>query len=210
MSSTMYKNEYCNCWKNERGELHREDGPAVEYPSGCKFWWVDGKLHRIEGPACIWSGGYKLWYVSGKDITPLVHELISKSPFSEDVHLVILAKYFSQVSDFRLFRIVKPFLTEKEKSTNMHLNENGDKIYSGKFDKYRYGIHRIEGPAIEFLSGDNWWYIADKDITKLVRELLARSPFNENVNLGILAEYWAERGDFRLLDIVQPYLAESK
>ena len=31
----MYYNEY--------GQLHRDDGPAVEYPDGRKEWWLHGK-----------------------------------------------------------------------------------------------------------------------------------------------------------------------
>jgi len=26
------------------GKLHREDGPAVEWPNGTKFWCLNGKL----------------------------------------------------------------------------------------------------------------------------------------------------------------------
>ena len=25
------------------GKLHREDGPAIEYPNGHKFWYLNGK-----------------------------------------------------------------------------------------------------------------------------------------------------------------------
>ena len=28
------------------GELHREDGPAVEYVSGTKHWYLNGERHR--------------------------------------------------------------------------------------------------------------------------------------------------------------------
>jgi len=31
----MYYNEY--------GQLHRDDGPAIEYPDGRKEWWVNGQ-----------------------------------------------------------------------------------------------------------------------------------------------------------------------
>ncbi len=37
-------------YRNERGELHREDGPAIEYTSGTKMWYQNGKLHREDGP----------------------------------------------------------------------------------------------------------------------------------------------------------------
>ena len=30
------------------GQLHREDGPAVEYANGTKEWWVDGKHVKTE------------------------------------------------------------------------------------------------------------------------------------------------------------------
>jgi len=37
--------------RNKKGELHRVDGPAVEYADGSREWWLDGKLHRADGPA---------------------------------------------------------------------------------------------------------------------------------------------------------------
>lgn len=83
-------------------------------------------------------------------------------------------------------------------------HEDGYKAY------YRDGRrHRIEGPAVQLEHCKQWW-VYDKCISDLVRELLRNSPFGEDVHLGILAEYFAERGDFRLLDIIQPYLTESK
>ena len=33
------------------GILHREDGPALEYFNGDKYYFVDGILHREDGPA---------------------------------------------------------------------------------------------------------------------------------------------------------------
>ena len=55
------------CWYlNDK--LHREDGPAVEYPNGSKHWYLNGELHREDGPAVEWASGYKEWYVNGKEI----------------------------------------------------------------------------------------------------------------------------------------------
>lgn len=31
--------------------LHREDGPALEWATGTKFWYKEDKLHREDGPA---------------------------------------------------------------------------------------------------------------------------------------------------------------
>ena len=47
------------------GERHREDGPAIEYPDGCKWWYINGKLHRENGPAVEWNDGTKYWYIHG-------------------------------------------------------------------------------------------------------------------------------------------------
>lgn len=53
-------------WRNEKGELHREDGPAIEYNDGAKSWWVNGKRHRENGPAIIFADGSRQWYIDGK------------------------------------------------------------------------------------------------------------------------------------------------
>ena len=33
------------------GNLHREDGPAVEWADGGYEWWLNGEPHRVDGPA---------------------------------------------------------------------------------------------------------------------------------------------------------------
>ena len=53
-------------WRNEKGEYHREDGPAFIYPNGGCIWYKNGKRHREDGPAVEYTEGYKAWYVHGK------------------------------------------------------------------------------------------------------------------------------------------------
>ena len=48
------------------GELHREDGPAIELANGDKSWWLHGKIHRNNGPAMEIANGNKLWFLHGK------------------------------------------------------------------------------------------------------------------------------------------------
>ena len=48
------------------GELHREDGPAIEGLNGYKSWYLNGKLHREDGPAIEGLDGYKEWYLKGE------------------------------------------------------------------------------------------------------------------------------------------------
>ena len=52
-------------WYNDKHELHRLDGPAVEYADGYKAWYVEGKLHRLDGPAVEWANGRKEWWFNG-------------------------------------------------------------------------------------------------------------------------------------------------
>jgi hypothetical protein len=50
-------------------KCHRTDGPAVEYASGTKCWYVDGKRHRTDGPAVEYASGTKCWYHDGDELT---------------------------------------------------------------------------------------------------------------------------------------------
>ena len=61
---------YVNCYGGKywylNGELHRENGPAVEWPNGYKAWYLNDKLHREDGPAAELSNGVKEWYINDK------------------------------------------------------------------------------------------------------------------------------------------------
>lgn len=56
-------------WRNELGQLHREDGPAAEKSTGMKAWWLNGKCHREDGPAWILSNGETKWLLVGMNIS---------------------------------------------------------------------------------------------------------------------------------------------
>ena len=45
-------------------QIHRTDGPAVEHPHGSKEWWLNDQRHRTDGPAYEGAGGCKFWYVN--------------------------------------------------------------------------------------------------------------------------------------------------
>ena len=66
-------------WLN--GELHREDGPAIEWANGTKYWWLNGELHREDGPAIERVDGSKEWFLNGKVVTEAEHKkLTTKEP----------------------------------------------------------------------------------------------------------------------------------
>ena len=56
-------------WFNSKGQLHREDGPAIEYSNGTKSWYLKGHLHREDGPAMEWVNGTIFWYLEGECYT---------------------------------------------------------------------------------------------------------------------------------------------
>ena len=51
---------------NEHGQLHREDGPAIDHADGTREWYVDGKIHRTDGPAIERASGTRSWWVNGR------------------------------------------------------------------------------------------------------------------------------------------------
>ena len=56
-------------WRNELGQLHREDGPAIVCAYGYKEWYINDKLHREDGPAIEYADGDKSWYINDKEYT---------------------------------------------------------------------------------------------------------------------------------------------
>jgi hypothetical protein len=52
-------------WRNEKGQLHRLDGPAVVINRNYE-WWINGQRHRIDGPAVEYANGHKEWLIHGK------------------------------------------------------------------------------------------------------------------------------------------------
>lgn len=62
--------EYGTRWYyNAAGRLHRNNGPAVEWADGDKFWYQNGQLHRIDGPAIEYSNGDKVWFINDVELT---------------------------------------------------------------------------------------------------------------------------------------------
>lgn len=49
-----------------KGRAHREDGPALEYTDGTKYWYLNGVITREDGPAIEYVDGRRDWYLKGK------------------------------------------------------------------------------------------------------------------------------------------------
>jgi len=50
-------------WFDSDGRRHREDGPAIEFTNGAKYWLIHGKYHREDGPAYESVTGNKAYYL---------------------------------------------------------------------------------------------------------------------------------------------------
>lgn len=48
-------------YRDNKGRLHREDGPAVIYPDGSKFYHVNGSRTSITQPTSYFDNGYVEW-----------------------------------------------------------------------------------------------------------------------------------------------------
>jgi len=64
-------------WRDGNGRFHRDNGPAIERPSGNNRWYRHGTYHREGGPAVISKDGYRAWYRGGvlhRDDGPAVED----------------------------------------------------------------------------------------------------------------------------------------
>ena len=52
----------------KNGIVHNENGPAIIFESGDKYWIVDGKFHNENGPAKL-INNIKYYFINGKELT---------------------------------------------------------------------------------------------------------------------------------------------
>ena len=64
--STRFEFEDRVEWHDDQGQLHRDDGPAIERADGTRSWFVNGQRHRDDGPAFEGEDGTRSWFVNGK------------------------------------------------------------------------------------------------------------------------------------------------
>lgn len=70
MEYDIKADKYKICYFKKGTDIfHREDGPALEYCNGEKYWFFDGDLHRINGPAIEYNNGYISWHINGKRLS---------------------------------------------------------------------------------------------------------------------------------------------
>lgn len=63
------KHEYLDSYRYfKNNKLHREDGPAIEWNDGDRWWFYNGLKHREDGPAISLFTGYKEYWYHGVKI----------------------------------------------------------------------------------------------------------------------------------------------
>ena len=106
------------------GNLHREDGPAIERASGSKEWWLNNKLHREDGPAVERANGRKEWWLCGnrhREDGPAIEYASGNKDWylnGEEVHP-------EQIVDYHLIR--GTFCYYDEQTDTLHFAENNER-----------------------------------------------------------------------------------
>jgi hypothetical protein len=147
-------------WKDKDGKLHREDGPALEWPEkGATAWYIHGRLHREDGSATDGPLG-KGWYRNGKK-------------HREDGPAVVLADGRMEWYRNGGFHREDGPASERLDGTKVwyrqgKLHREGGPASEGPEGRFwwRNGKpHRVDGPAMEFADGRTEWWIDGVELT---------------------------------------------
>jgi hypothetical protein len=153
-------------WRNDKGELHREDGPAIETIDKNRFWYQNNLKHRFDGPAIELSNGTKIWYFVGFKLN-----CINNQDF-----LLFLSKPICLTNNWyhkiwynargNIHREDGPAIEysngDKSWFINGKLHREDGPAYVSDFTKKWYinnELHRLDGPAVEYNGIDTkYWY----------------------------------------------------
>lgn len=73
----------------QNGQRHRTDGPAVECADGTRYWYKNNLLHRTDGPAIEFASGDREWRIKGKQLTEEKFNRQTKKTTCENKTVVI-------------------------------------------------------------------------------------------------------------------------
>lgn len=161
LAAAFYTLETATATSYANGQLHREDGPAVEWADGTKMWFQNGKLHRDGAPAVELADGGQEWHRHGKlhrEDGPAMIAGTMQDKFS------IAHGWFVNGLRHRLDGPALEFTdgTKAWYRDNLRHRDDGPAVEGGPDgDKqwYRHGkLHRSAGAAFELASGTKAWY----------------------------------------------------
>jgi hypothetical protein len=166
------------------GELHREDGPAIESNKGVGKWYKNGRIHRVDGPAIEYPDGKKYWWLNDIEYpseeewkAALAKEKVTESKFTSSKKsrgiIYIDGKPEPLIGDLENYEGRNISRDPKEGPAICWDDEdeeywvNNKKVHviysTGNAYWYKDGkIHREDGPAVELTDCSNKWYINGK------------------------------------------------
>jgi hypothetical protein len=130
-------------WKNAKGEWHRKDGPAVEWPNGNKLWYINGNLHREDGPAVEWYDGGKVYYLNGEQVE------------EKDLPMNQWPKCVINNNGDKFWKNEKGEYHREDGPAVEYTNGEKHWFKNGKY-------HREDGPAIEESDGSKEYWLNDE------------------------------------------------
>ena len=149
----------------KNGKHHRENGPAVEHADGYKAWWRNGKFHREDGPAVEHADGSKAWYKNGKlhrEDGPAIEHVDSTKLWYLDGERLSEEEFLKTMQNKPRKQVDQYGTIRYYNNKNELHREGGHAIEYANGDKswYKNGLlHREDGPAIEHVSGRKSWWI---------------------------------------------------
>lgn len=154
-------------WVNKKGELHREDGPAVETLCGDKRWYQNGNRHRTDGPAIERSNGSKDWYINGllhrSDGPAVEHANGNKSWYVNGKLHRLDGPAIEYPNGMKEHWIDGKFLTEEQFLARTQPSSASESTMTEYSDGSKYWhnssgqLHRTDGPAV-IDNGSKHWF----------------------------------------------------
>ena len=167
-------------------QLHRANGPAIEYPDGSKAWFVNGVRHRTDGPAYIGVDGTEEWWIKGAKVgkqkfifllnldsqTILKEYLVNGVRHNEEGHAIM---YFNGTRGWYMNGI-------------LHREDGPALLFQdGRGLWFRNGLpHREDGPAITYFGGRQEWYIDGHEyIEEEFEQYIARKQLKDSLQTDL-------------------------
>lgn len=169
------------------GQLHRLDGPAMEYEMGDRVWYFEGERHREDGPAAVHADGDEIWYRHGqihRDGGPAVRRGDGQLEWWQD----------GQIHRLDGPAVIEANSTEKWVIRGLLHREDGPAVTypSGKQEWWLHGgKHRLDGPAVINADGTQQWWVNDELTPRQqyvhATAMLRRNTRQQDLNESLLA-----------------------
>ena len=139
-------------YKDENGDHHNPFGPALITRSGNTYWYKHGQLHREDGPAIESNNGEKKYWIEGVQLTEEEFEEEQLGPILEQPQIDEFGTEIWRNKDGKLHRDNNlPAMIFKDR--NKLFYKNGE-------------LHRLNGPAIEYIDGTKKYWIEGVQLTE--------------------------------------------